>query len=159
MKIFLSHQKQDSATAITVKNHLKTQHKIDCYLDVIDPGIKFGEDIANHVREELDQCTQLLAIVSEATKLSWWVPWEIGVATEKDYPLATFGRDVKIPEYLKKWPYLQTMADLDKYAEVSKEASKRIVTGSMESASSGSFTYRHDATQHFYKSLRARLQQ
>ncbi|MFW7342262.1 toll/interleukin-1 receptor domain-containing protein [Pollutimonas sp. H1-120] len=159
MKIFLSHQKHDSETAKSVQSHLKAKHGIDCYLDVIDPGIKFGEDIASHVRAELARCTQLLAIVSEATKLSWWVPWEIGVATEKDYPLATFGRGVTIPEYLKKWPYLQTMADLDKYAKVSSTTSQRSLTASMESRSSGSVPYKFNATEHFYKTLRAELGQ
>ncbi|MDY7807121.1 toll/interleukin-1 receptor domain-containing protein [Burkholderia stagnalis] len=159
MKIFLSHQKSDSMVAIEVKNYLKSKHNVDCYLDLIDPKIKDGEDIAIHVKEELAQCTQLLAIVSEATKLSWWVPWEIGIATEKDYPLATFGRNVTLPEYLMKWPYLKNLTDLDAYAEVSKEAARRVTTAAMDSISSESFTYRRAATKHFYKVLRSRLGQ
>jgi hypothetical protein len=159
VKIFLSHQKHDSEVALEVKIRLKINHNIDCYLDIIDPAIKIGEDLANHVRNELNQCTQLLAIVSEATMLSWWVPWEIGVATEKDYPLATFGKNVELPEYLRKWPYMKNMADLDKYAEVSKEAQKRVVNVDMQSISSNSITYRNEATEYFYKTLRARLGQ
>lgn len=159
MKIFLSHQKQDSIIALEVKNHLKIRHGIDCYLDVIDPAIKSGEDIADHVRQEMNKCTQLLVIVSNATKLSWWVPWEIGVATEKDYPLATFGRDVALPEYLMKWPYIKSLVDLDYYASVSKEASKKVVTSVFESASSRSQTYRSEATKYFYKTLREKLRQ
>lgn len=159
MKIFLSHQKADSVAALAIKNHLKTRHGIDCYLDVIDPTVKSVEDLADHVRQELAQCTQLLAIISEATKTSWWVPWEIGVATEKDYPLATFGNNITIPEYLKKWPYLRSMTDLDKYAEASQESSRRVVTGSFESRSSDSIIFRRDATRHFYKTLRAKLGQ
>lgn len=159
MKIFLSHQQSDSTAAIEVKSHLKLKHNIDCYLDLIDPKIKDGEDIAAHVKEQLGQCTQLLAIVSEATKLSWWVPWEIGIATEKDYPLATFGRNVSLPEYLMKWPYLKNLTDLDTYAEVSKEAARRVTTATFDSISSESFTYRRDATKHFYQSLRRRLGQ
>lgn len=145
--------------AFTIQSYLKNTHGIGCYLDVIDPKFNNGEDIAAHVRRELDQCTQLLAVVSEATKESWWVPWEIGVATEKDFPLATFGGDVDLPEYLMKWPYLRSFSDLDKYAEASKEASKRVVVTGMESASSRETVFRADATKHFYKTLRAKLGQ
>lgn len=159
MKIFLSHQQTDSALALRIQGHLKNNHDIDCYLDVIDPRFNNGEDIAAHVRKELDKCTQLLAVVSDATKTSWWVPWEIGVATEKDFPLATFGGNIELPEYLKKWPYLKSTSDLDKYAEASKDASKRVVTANMESASSRSAVFRGDATKHFYKTLRAKLGQ
>lgn len=159
MKIFLSHQQLDSTIAVEVKNHLKSRHSIDCYLDLIDPKIKDGEDIAAHAKEELGQCTQLLAIVSEATKASWWVPWEIGIATEKDYPLATFGRNVALPEYLMKWPYLKNLTDLDTYAVVSKESARRVTTAALDSVSSESFTYRRDATKHFYQTLRRKLGQ
>ncbi|ENU1215055.1 toll/interleukin-1 receptor domain-containing protein [Pseudomonas aeruginosa] len=159
MKIFLSHQQTDSALALRIQGHLKNNHDIDCYLDVIDPRFNNGEDIAAHVRKELDKCTQLLAVVSDATKASWWVPWEIGVATEKDFPLATFGGNIELPEYLKKWPYLKSTSDLDKYAEASKDASRRVVTANMESASSRSAVFRGDATKHFYKTLRAKLGQ
>ncbi|MGM9427217.1 toll/interleukin-1 receptor domain-containing protein [Hydrogenophaga sp. MI9] len=159
MKIFLSHQKLDSTIAVEVKSHLKSRHNIDCYLDLIDPKIKDGEDIAAHVKEELGQCTQLLAIVTEATKLSWWVPWEIGIATEKDYPLATFGRNVALPEYLMKWPYLKNLTDLDTYAVVSKESARRVTTAALDSVSLESFVYRRDATKHFYQTLRRRLGQ
>lgn len=159
MKIFLSHQKSDSIVATEVKNHLKLRHNIDCYLDLIDPKIKDGDDLATHVKYELGRCTQLLAIVSDATKLSWWVPWEIGVATEKDYPLATFGRNVALPDYLMKWPYLKNLTDLDVYAEVSKETDRRVTTAALDSISSGSLTFRRNATKHFYKALRTRLGQ
>lgn len=159
MRIFLSHQKTDSAVALKVQGHLKSNHDIDCYLDVIDPKLNNGEDIAAHVRNELDRCTQLLAVVSDATKGSWWVPWEIGVATEKDFPLATFGGSIELPEYLKKWPYLRSISDLDKYAEASKDASKRVLTANMESASSGTTVFRGEATKYFYKTLRAKLGQ
>lgn len=159
MKIFLSHQQTDSLLALRIQGHLKNNHDIDCYLDVIDPKFNNGEDIAAHVRKELDRCTQLLAVVSDATKGSWWVPWEIGVATEKDFPLATFGGDIELPEYLKKWPYLRSISDLDKYAEASKDASRRVVVAGMESASSRTTVFRADATKHFYKTLRAKLGQ
>lgn len=155
MKVFISHQQKDSEMAAIVSNHLRNKHNISCYLDVIDPSIKNGEDLADHLRKQLGTCTQLLAIVSEATKESWWVPWEIGVATEKEYPLATFGNGTKLPEYLMKWPYLQSIADLDIYAQASKSSSA-IASLSMESAD---LQRRHNATKNFYRTLRQALGQ
>lgn len=157
MKIFLSHQKADSRIALSIQSHLKSVHDIDCYLDVIDVNISQGEDIAEHVRSELSKCTQLLAVVSESTKMSWWVPWEIGVATEKDYPLATFGDGIDLPTYLKKWPYLRNMSDLDKYAEASREARRRRHTASMESDSPNVVIFKNNSTKYFYRVLREKL--
>lgn len=161
IKIFISHQQQDTAPAIAVKKHMETRHGIECYLDVIDPNLVRGEDIADHVRKELDGCSHLLAVVSSATKESWWVPWEIGVATEKDYPLASFGTNVELPEFLTRWPYLKSLADLDKYAEAVKQTYKpstglgleERILDSASTSSSGS------GTKQFYRALRLKLGQ
>lgn len=106
IKVFLSHQSSDSATAAHIAQRLRIHHSIDSYLDVIDPFMgRRGEDLAAHIQAEMSKCTQLLAVVSEATKNSQWVPWEIGVATEKSYPLATYLADyAAAPEFLRKWP-------------------------------------------------------
>lgn len=62
-----------------------------------------------------------MAVVSAATKESWWVPWEIGVATVRRYPLATFrAGDCVLPEYLRKRPYLLSEADIDTFVRVSR---------------------------------------
>lgn len=159
IKIFISHQARDSLLAKEISKHLLSAHKIESYLDVIDATNKAGEELADHIRGELGRCTQLLAIVSDATKLSWWVPWEIGIATEKEFPLATFGREIELPEYLRKWPYLRSISDLDSYAESSKLASKQLITASLDSVLSESLTNRHSATEYFYKDLRRRLGQ
>lgn len=120
--MFVSHQRADSALAAAIAGRLKGVHGIDSYLDLIDPdGSKAGENLGEYIRQQLGKCTQLLAVVSTNTKTSWWVPWEIGVATEKYQPIATYAGDsTSLPEYLKKWPYLRTTAELDIYAEVSK---------------------------------------
>lgn len=124
IKVFLSHQALDAPLAADIAAKLRLRHGIDSYLDVIDPHIgKPGEDLAAHIQIEMGKCTQLLAVISPATQASQWVPWEIGVATEKDFPLATFsGGRVRPPEFLRKWPYLIDDVDLDRYARASKAA-------------------------------------
>jgi len=157
IKVFISHQQADSARATYVSSRLLTQHQIDTYLDVIDPTIaKSGEALVDYVHRKLGECTQLLAVVSAATKSSWWVPWEIGVATEKDFPLATYGGDTPLPEYLHKWPVLKTDAHLDAYAQASKTASKFYESKRMivEAAAA-----QRSATQEFYRVLRGQIGQ
>src|SRR5688572_23397543 len=128
MKVFISHQKSDSDASEIIANRLRTVHGIDSYLDVIDPYVGGSVDLlADHIRDEMGKCTQLLAVVSLATISSQWVPWEIGVATEKRFPLATFlGAQATPPEFLRKWPYLRSMADVDNYALVSKTARDKL---------------------------------
>ena len=159
MKVFISHQQADSQRAVVVATRLKTHHSIDSYLDVIDPGIRTsGDDLADHVRKELGKCTQLMAVVSEATRLSWWVPWEIGIASEKDFPLATFaGQTTDLPDYLKKWPYLRTEADVDFYAEASKKAARELGVFKLRDLQES--VARERSTKEFFRALRTSLRQ
>jgi len=119
MKVFVSHKQEDNVAATRVAGRLRA-NQVDVYLDVVDTSKSRGEDLAEYLRKQLAQCTHLVAVVSEATKASWWVPWEIGVATERRCPLATFaaGR-CELPEYLRKWPYLVSDADIDTFVRVS----------------------------------------
>lgn len=158
MKIFISHQRSDSDLATRVAYRLKAYHQIDSYLDLIDPESRGkGDDLGDHLRSELGKCTQLMAVVSVNTKGSWWVPWEIGVATEKDQPIATYaGDNTALPEYLKKWPYLRDDSELDIYARVSKAAANtyRVEKGHLNEA-----TARGRSTKEFYRQVRSQLGQ
>ncbi|GAA0273342.1 MULTISPECIES: toll/interleukin-1 receptor domain-containing protein [Methylorubrum] len=158
MKVFLSHQKADSETAGIIATRLKLYHQIDVYLDVVDPNASTtGDDLGEYLRQQLSICTQLMAVVSAATKTSWWVPWEIGVATEKDYPIATFaGGYTTLPEYLRKWPYLQSMSDVDAYAEASKMAQREFKNRRTYQTDS---LARRSSTKDFYRVLRSSLRQ
>ena len=67
IRVFISHQQADSALAKQAYDFLEKNHKIECYLDLIDPEIKKGEDLAQHLREKLSDCTQLLAKIGRAS--------------------------------------------------------------------------------------------
>lgn len=158
VKVFLSHHSADSLLARRIERRLREYHNIECYLDVIDPYIGGrGQDLALHIQTEMDKCTQLLAIVSDTTRHSQWVPWEIGVATEKDYPLATFSTGTGLPpEFLRKWPYLQNDNDLDAYARRSKSA-ERSYEEKRRTVTAGVARIR--STSEFFTGLRADLGQ
>jgi len=117
VRIFISHQQADIATARELEASLKGLGH-SCYLDVIDPHLnQTGDDLAEHIRNELGSCDCLLAVVSVSTYRSAWVPWEIGVATEKNYPLGTYLTDTSEPlEFMKKWPVLRSLSHLREFA-------------------------------------------
>lgn len=157
-KVFISHQQRDSSQALAIASRLKSGHNIASYLDVVDNQLnRSGDDLGAHIRDELGKCTHLLAVVSDATPTSWWVPWEIGVATEKDYPLATYAVSTQtLPEYLKKWPYLRSLSDLDKYAALTKTT--LMERASLESNMSATAAL-HRSTRDFHINLRKALGQ
>jgi len=139
-----------------VAKSFEVVHKIEFYLDVIDLNIEEGERLGDYIREQLGGCTHLLAVISENTKSSWWVPWEIGIATEKEQPIATFAMgNEALPEYLRKWPYLRTMGELDAYAEVCKQTMKKRRQRAFVTESGA----QRSSTSEFYSNLRARLRQ
>jgi hypothetical protein len=158
IKVFLSHKNEDSEVAGAIAYRLKTHHQIDVYLDVIDRNLeKSGPDLADYIRTEMEKCTQLLAVISAKTRESQWVPWEIGVATEKERPLASFvNPPATIPEFLRKWPYLQSLPDVDRYAAVSK--STHVVQQDSLRRTTASIA-RRTAFRDFHTSLKAQLGQ
>jgi hypothetical protein len=158
MKVFISHQKADTATAAAIATRLQVTHQIECYLDTIDANLHSGAELlAEYIRRELGKCTQLLAVVSSSTKESQWVPWEIGVATEKDFPLATYcGDSTQPPEFLRKWPYLRSLHDVDYYANASKSAERVLAINRSILKEDRA---RRLSTADFFRALRASLGQ
>ena len=69
MKVFVSHQQDDSVLAEKISYYLKENHQIDCYLDLIDPNASnAGDQLGEYLRDQMGKCTQLMAVVSENTK-------------------------------------------------------------------------------------------
>jgi hypothetical protein len=157
VKVFISHKNEDAQQAGAIATYLKA-NSLNVYLDVIDFQLtKSGPDLADYIRGQLEQCTQLLAVISTQTQASWWVPWEIGVATEKERFLASFvSGGAVVPEYLAKWPYLRSQSDLDVYIRESKKAEllveERIQKGYRQGARAQGF-------RSFHTSLKASLGQ
>lgn len=152
VKVFISHKREDAEQAASVAAYLK-QKGLNVYIDLIDDQLgKSGPDLADYIRHQLEQCTQLLAVISARTQASWWVPWEIGVATEKERFLASFvSGNTAIPDFLVKWPYLRTQADLDVYVSESKKAEllveDRVLKGYRTTARAQGFRSFHTSLQ------------
>src|SRR4051812_40016632 len=115
MRIFVSHKDTDAELARTVVQALAVSN-VATYLDEFDERLLRGPQLADHLRSRMASCSHLIAVVSVSTAKSWWVPWEIGVASERTMPLASFtSQPSLLPEYLRSWPYLSQIGDIAAY--------------------------------------------
>lgn len=121
-KVFVSHKNTDLSLAERVARRVRA-NGLETYLDTIDDALlKDGPDLADHLLRRMSECQQLIAVVSSTTKDSWWVPWEIGVGSEKGFRMASFSETyVILPSYLEKWPALHTDQHIDLYCQYSKQ--------------------------------------
>jgi hypothetical protein len=137
--IFLSHIRGDKKQVTEFGNYIKNAG-IDIYLDIEDKELLAAEDafddekITLFVEAGIRRSTHLMIFLSEATRKSWWVPFEIGFGKAAKKSLSCVKlRDVKISDlsYLKIVPCLQTLKELDGYlAKIPrKKSSIKIVAG------------------------------
>ena len=118
MPVFISHRTADDAKAQALAQRLMTRHNIKCYLDHFDPQARTTREITDLIVGRINICTHLLALITNATVGSWWVPFEIGVARQGDRRITSFdASSVALPEFLTEWPVMTTDAHLDLFAE------------------------------------------
>jgi len=118
MPVFISHRTADDAKAQALASRLLRRHNIKCYLDHFDPQAGSTREITNLIVSRIDLCTHLMALVTNATVGSWWVPFEIGVARKGDRRITSFdASSVSLPEFLKEWPVMTREEHLDLFAE------------------------------------------
>lgn len=127
IRVFVSHRGTDSGLAAHVADQVE-RSGLDTYLDVIDDALlKDGPQLADHLLERMSECQQLIAVLSDQTKGSWWVPWEIGAGSEKGFRMASYSRQlVDLPSYLKKWPDLHSDADIATYCRLSQQVATEV---------------------------------
>jgi len=116
MPVFISHRTQDDSRATLIALRLERQG-VPTYQDHFDPTLDRARHITAKLVAAIRSCTHLMALVTEATRESWWVPFEIGVAREASRRIATYQSSVSaLPEYLEEWPVLRSDGDLDRFA-------------------------------------------
>ena len=158
-KVFISHKKSDASLALLVAARVR-QNSLQTYLDTIDDALlKDGPNLADHLLEKMHGCDQLIAVVSPSTKDSWWVPWEIGVGSEKNFRMVSYSESyVSLPSYLKKWPELHSESDIDLYCNLSKSSDQEIALNSRKVLNENSRAQvSKDGARAFHNDLKRRL--
>ena len=121
--VFISHKGEDIRIGESVGDALQ-RSGLSGYLDRWDPAVEGDSPgLENYLQCIIRETKTILAIVTENTPLSWWVPFEIGVARETDSQIATFlgintfsTTKIELPSYLKKWPILVSTTSLQIWA-------------------------------------------
>ena len=159
-KVFISHKQEDSVSARFVRNEL-LKYKVDAYLDLLDQDMDDdAKKLTEHLKRQMNKCSDLLVVMSHKTHRSWWVPFEIGMAAHKDLPTVTYLKEfVDVPEYLSFWPYLKDDSEIGVYARGVQRRFSRIlqesVTAASESFGMDSYSRLRSSrtTNAFYESL------
>lgn len=127
MKVFISHKREDAKYAECIEKQLRV-HNVETYLDILDPIVfNDGKSLTEHIKKSLNSCTDILVVMSSATKYSQWVPFEIGMAAQVALPTVTYlAESVQLPDYLTYWPCLRELADIGKYVAVRRSTALEI---------------------------------
>ena len=128
--VFVSHTTDDDNLADSVANCIR-----GCGLtawvdfDYLAPHDD-GPGMASKIKRVIGRSYCLLAIVTNATNASWWVPFEIGVASEKDRFLSTYGNPrLRLPSFLSAWPRVKDQTELRSWcADIAQMKAKYVPT-------------------------------
>ena len=123
--IFISHKQEDLRKAIEIGREVTAQAQVPCYVDQLDPNVgSDSADLVTYIQEVIHQCRSLLAVVSNNTQASWWVPLEIGVALETQKFVGSYNTDhTDLPSYLWSWPTMTTNQEAAEWARAVRRSS------------------------------------
>lgn len=121
--VFISHKKEDEEAAIAIGAYLTDIVGVNIYLDTKDCILKEAVSADNDqlivasIKRGLTCSSDLLCLISDKTRLSWWVPYEIGFADKQEIDIAVLKlKDVEdIPSYLKTKTALFNIEDFLQY--------------------------------------------
>ena len=120
MPVFISHRKADAQSALKVYAYLKSEN-IKSYVDELDDALQSANNITQVIMSRIKECTHMIAIMSVNTKGSWWVPFEIGVASEANRRISSYKTDtITVPEYLEIWPIMTQPEQLKQFVYLYK---------------------------------------
>ena len=140
--VFISHKQEDATLAKRVGGIL-FEEGLHSYLDVWDPNITDALELEEYIRSVIRRADVLLAVITEKTKLSWWVPFEIGAARESKSQIASYvrlgGTRRSLPSYMRSWPRMASERELRGWAQAFVQArrheSPEVITTCMRTLS------------------------
>lgn len=127
VKVFISYANVDRDVVEQIERRLQSR-EIDVGIDY--QAIALGDPIDKTVRQEIRSCDILLVVVSPASLKSAWVPYEIGLATDRTprirvIPFLTHPA-LDVPLYLKPYRHAKSIDELMAFldSEVSNASQK-----------------------------------
>ncbi len=169
IQIFISHKKEDEKKAIKLSDYIEGKFGFSTYVDVLDDKIYKYENVTERIVSQLRNSTHLLVVFSEHTKKSMWVPFELGVAYEREEGIGVYIcpdnfsglRDNDLPEYLEEFPKMKNDTDLDKYLNLIKEKpnKQKLLLEAQESFGFAKRASEINYAQEFINELKKRLGQ
>lgn len=156
--VFVSHKSEDEDKALEVANCVKL-FGLTAWIDVTDmKGVVDNANVVRRIEDAISHASSLIAVVTRATRLSWWVPFEIGLAYQKKKQLASYCEEatkVTRPSFLWPWPLIEDHYRLHMWCEHVKETKtmgNRIVA---EAAATGRRQSYRDSLRDIRKRLRS----
>ena len=162
MPVFISHRTADDSIAQQVAFRLRHRHGIAVYIDDIDQQVSRTRGtpaITALLVRRVNECTNLLAIVTQNTRGSWWVPFEIGIARQAPRVITSFTNqaDASLPEYLWDAPNIKNVSTVDTFARLYKQQQKVLTEQVLEKRASASTQVSY--VDQFHTALKAALGQ
>ena len=119
--VFVSHRSEDDEVAKEVAKCVRsyglTAWVDSDHLDASDDG----PQMASKIKRVIERSYCLMAVVTGATKSSWWVPFEIGIASDMDRFLSSYGDPiVELPSFLAAWPRVKNHTELHDWCDYVK---------------------------------------
>lgn len=137
--IFLSHKNEDKEACLQISKYLEDAG-IDYYLDIYDENLQIASDennpfkITECLKNGIKSSSHMIVVVSEKTKDSQWVPFEIGYGhasivdknlepaeSKSSLNLAFLTlkeiSDIPIPDFLKIAEPIRGIRSLNEYLE------------------------------------------
>jgi len=88
--VFVSHASYYNNTAEAIGEYLQKTVGVDVYLALNDKKLAFAVEVNDHARivEHIESgirnSTHVLGLIGERTRESWWVPFELGAARQRN---------------------------------------------------------------------------
>jgi hypothetical protein len=147
--IFLSHISVDKTAVQAIANYIMNNADIDVYLDIHDDALQRAVDrgdskeITVLIERGIDSSSHAMCLISEETRRSWWVPYELGYAKKsgKEISSLKLKGSVELPDFLKIGALIHGTKSLNEYIERvirnhRSSTSNSIINASLESNNS-----------------------
>lgn len=148
--VFVSHKSDDKEKAEDVARCIVTSG-LSVWIDTVDiGGTADDKEMVRRIDAAIARASSLIAVVTQVTNESWWVPFEIGLAYEKEKQLASYcerPHQVEFPSFLWSWPLVRNHSDLHRWCQhigaTKKSTSPRVSIESVRAKVDGRQSYRN----------------